>query len=202
MHSPFTTVFFDWGGVVADDPGDDFLKLLLIQLGATDEQVNEIMNSYMYDFMRGRISEATYWSEINKRYGLKIHDSISDEFKKWSGLVANQDIQALIDEIKAQGLKVVLLSNVIEPTYNVLKHAGYYDQFDELIASCIVGFAKPESEIYRLALERLNVSSAQSVFIDDKQSNLTPAEEMGFTTILAKNPTQIIADVRATLGLR
>jgi putative hydrolase of the HAD superfamily len=201
MHSPFTTVFFDWGGVVADDPGDDFLKLLLTQLGATDEQVNEIMNSYMYDFMRGRISEATYWSEINKRYGLKIHDSISDEFKKWSGLVANQDIQALVDEIKAQGLKVVLLSNVIEPTYNVLRHAGYYDQFDELIASCKVRLAKPEPEIYRLALERLNVSSAQSVFIDDKQSNLTPAEEMGFTTILAKNPAQIIADVRATLGL-
>ncbi|HJP81124.1 MAG TPA: HAD family phosphatase [Candidatus Saccharimonadales bacterium] len=199
MHSPLTTVLFDWGGVVADDPGDDFLKQLLAQLGATDTQIQEIMDTYMYRFMRGQISEVEYWSEINRQYGLKIHDSISDEFKKWSGLSANQDVLALIAEVKAKGIRVALLSNVIEPTYNVLEQAGYYDQFDELIASCKVSFAKPQPEIYQLALDKLHVSASESLFIDDKQSNLTPANELGLTTILAKNPAQIITDVRAAL---
>ena len=199
MNSPYTTIFFDWGGVVANDPGDEFLGLLLKQIGATDDQVKEIFETYMSRFMRGQISETEYWSELNKHYGFKIHDSISEEFKKWRGLVANQDILALVDEAKSKGLRTAIFSNVIEPTYNVLQQAGYYDQFDEIIASCKVGFAKPQTEIYQLALDQLRTTASQSIFIDDKQANLDPAVEMGFKTILAQNPDQIIADVRQLL---
>lgn len=200
MRSSYTTIFFDWGGVVANDPGDEFLGLLLKQIGATDDQIREIFKTYMSRFMRGQISEAEYWSELNKHYGFKIHDSISDEFKKWRGLVANQDILALVKEAKTKGLQTAIFSNVIEPTYNVLQQAGYYDQFDEIVASCKVGFAKPQTEIYQLALAQLNATSSQSIFIDDKQANLDPAAKMGFATILAQNPDQIIRDVRHVLG--
>jgi putative hydrolase of the HAD superfamily len=199
MSSSYTTIFFDWGGVVANDPGDEFLGLLLKQIGATDGQVQEIFKTYMSRFMRGQISEAEYWSELNKHYGFKIHDSISDEFKKWRGLVANQNILALVDEAKAKGLQTAIFSNVIEPTYNVLRQAGYYDRFDEIVASCKVGLAKPQPEIYQLALDQLNTTASQSIFIDDKQSNLDPAAKMGFTTILAQSPAQIITDVRRLL---
>ena len=195
----YTTIFFDWGGVVANDPGDEFLGLLLKQIGATDEQIQEIFATYMSRFMRGQISESEYWAELHKKYGFEIHDSISDEFKKWRGLVANQDVLDLVDETKAAGLQTAIFSNVIEPTYNVLAQAGYYSRFDEIIASCKVGLAKPEKEIYSLALHQLNTTAAQSIFIDDKQSNLDPAVEIGFTTILAKEPNQIITDVRALL---
>lgn len=200
MSLPYTTIFFDWGGVVANDPGDEFLRLLLREIGATDSQVQEIHDTYMSRLMRGKISEAEYWSELNKHYGLKIHDSISDEFKKWRGLIANQDVLALVDEAKAKGLQTAIFSNVIEPTYRVLQQAGYYDRFDEIIASCKVGFAKPQAEIYQLALDQLEATATQSIFIDDKQANLDPAEKVGFTTILAQNPDQIIADVRKLLG--
>ena len=151
--------------------------------------------------MRGKISEVDYWTELSHRYGLHIHDSISDEFKKWKGLAANPDILALVQEIKAKGFKTAILSNVIEPTYNVLNQAGYYDYFDEVIASCKVGFAKPDIEIYNLALNQLNTTAHESVFIDDKQRNLDPAAEMGLATILAENPAQIITSVRELVGL-
>jgi len=197
--SKYKTIFFDWGGVVADDPGDDFLTLLLRQLGATDEQVAEIYRNYMFAFMRGTITEAEYWSAIKDKYGFTIHDSISEEFKKWKGLVANQDILDLIDELKANGYKVAILSNVIEPTYNVLLEAGYYGQFDEVIASCKVGYAKPEKEIYDLALNQLEALPEESIFIDDKERNLIPAREMGFATVLAQDSEQIIRDVHRLL---
>lgn len=200
MKPAYTTIYFDWGGVVANDPGDEFLGLLLKQIGASDTQVQEIFKTYMARFMRGQISEAEYWSELRDHYGFEIHDSISDEFKKWRGLIANQDILSLADEAKAKGLRTAIFSNVIEPTYNVLQQAGYYDRFDEIIASCKVGFAKPQDEIYQLALQRLKATASQSIFIDDKQSNLDPAAAMGFTTILAKNPEQIANDVRQLLN--
>lgn len=195
-NQKYTTIFFDWGGVIANDPGDEFLGRLLRDVGATETQVQEIFETYMKSFMRGEISEVEYWHELRSKYGLSIHDSISDEFKKWRGLIANDDILALAREAKGKGLNIAILSNVIEPTYNVIKQAGYYDLFDEVVASCKVGYVKPEKEIYKIALDRFGVTAQESIFIDDKQSLLDPANEMGLKTILAQNPEQIIRDVR------
>jgi putative hydrolase of the HAD superfamily len=198
--SKIDTIFFDWGGVVANDPGDDFLGQLLKNVGATDKQIAAIFETYMKRFMRGQITEQEYWQEIKSNFGLSIPDTISDEFMKWNGLTANQDVLDLISELKQSGLKVAILSNVIEPTYNVLKKAGYYDLFNETIASCKVGFAKPEREIYQISLDKLSTTADKSLFIDDKQRNLDPASQMGFSVILAENPEQIIRDVKKKLA--
>jgi len=88
------------GGVIANDPGDEFLEQLLRGAGASEGQVQEIFETYMKRFMRGKISEAEYWQELRSKYGLSIHDSISHEFKKWRGLVANDDILELAKEAK------------------------------------------------------------------------------------------------------
>jgi putative hydrolase of the HAD superfamily len=199
MTNTYNTVFFDWGGVVADDPGDEFLGNLLRQLGATEPQIQEIFQNYMKRFMRGQISESEYWGKLKANYGFSISDTISQEFMKWTGLKANTSILDLVDSTKAQGLKTAIFSNVIEPTYNVLDAAGYYDRFDTIVASCKTGYAKPEKEIYNLALDMLNTIGAKSIFIDDKESNLIPARELGFTTILAVSPKQIISDLNKLL---
>jgi epoxide hydrolase-like predicted phosphatase len=194
MHK-LEVVFFDWGGVLAGDPGDDFLTVLLRKAGANDRQIESIYETYMPSFMRGQISEAEYWQGLSQDYDLKIHESISEDFKAWRGLVVNQDVLQLVQRVKAAGYRTAILSNVIEPTYNVLQAAGHYSHFDEVIASCKVGYAKPQEEIYQLALERLQTSAKTSLFIDDKQKNLDPAAKLGFSTILARNPAQVIADV-------
>jgi len=193
------TIFFDWGGVIADDPGDDFLAKLLERVGAKPGQIQEIFKVYMKQFMRGEITEQDYWAVLSDNYGFTIHESISGEFKKWTGLKANEQVFALVDEAKLKGWRTAILSNVIEPTYNVLNDAGFYDRFDIIIASCKEGYAKPEREIYEVALAKANASAHEAIFIDDKQSNLTPADEMGFKTILALNPEQIITDIKSLL---
>lgn len=193
------TIFFDWGGVIADDPGDDFLAKLLENIGATPEQIQEIFQNYMKQFMRGKITEQEYWDALRNNYGFNIHESISDEFKKWTGLQANQQVLALVDEAKQNGWRTAILSNVIKPTYNVLEGAGFYDKFDVIVASCEEGYAKPEKEIYEIALSKLDATAHESIFIDDKQSNLEPANEMGFRTILAVTPEQIVADIKSLL---
>lgn len=199
MTNAFDTVFFDWGGVVADDPGDEFLGELLRKLGATETQIQEIFQNYMKQFMRGQISESEYWAELETNYGYSIPDTISQEFMKWTGLKANSAILQLVESIKARDLQTAIFSNVIEPTYNVLDTAGYYDRFDKIVASCKVGYAKPEMEIYTLALKMLGTTGERSIFIDDKEPNLTPARELGFTTILAQSPGQIISDLNRLL---
>ncbi|HSX08363.1 MAG TPA: HAD family phosphatase [Candidatus Saccharimonadales bacterium] len=196
----YKVIFFDWGGVIANDPGDEFLGDLLTSIGATEQQKKEIFQTYMVRFMEGKITERDYWEALRQKYGLAIHDTISEEFKKWKGLVANQEVLALARQAQQKGVKVAILSNVIEPTYNVIKQAGYYDLFDDVIASCKEGCAKPQKEIYELALERLHVQAKESLFIDDKQLCLDPATELGMATLLAKDPAQLVADLQGIIA--
>lgn len=194
--SRINTIFFDWGGVIADDPGDGLLRDILRDIGATEDQVEEIYFGYMRDFMCGKISEAEYWQQLGSHYGLGIHDTISDEFMKWRGQIVNERVLEVVDEAKAKGLQTAMLSNIIEPSYNILAKAGHLAHFDVIVASCKVGLVKPQPEIYQLALEQLQTTAEQSLFIDDKQRNLDPAAAMGFHVILAQNPTQIITDLK------
>ncbi len=195
----YDVVFFDWGGVIADDPGDEFLGQLLTNIGASEQQIKEIFQTYMASFMRGQIPEAEYWDSLRQKYGLNIRNDVSDEFMKWNGLLANERVLKLVEATKAQGIKAVILSNVIEPTYNAIDRAGYYTYFDDVIASCKVGYAKPQKEIYILALERMGVSAERCIFIDDKQANLDPAAAMGMKTILAIDANQIIEDINSAI---
>ena len=64
-----------------------------------------------------------------------------------------------------------------------------------------VGYGKPDKQIYDIALIKMDTIAERSLFIDDKQSFLDPAIKMGFTTILAVSPEQIIRDVLNQLHL-
>lgn len=196
MASQYSVIFFDWSGVVADDTGDEFIRQLFKNNGATDDQVENIIKTEFESFMLGRVSEIEFWQKLKINYNLKINEPTSKKIKKWRGLVANKDILALSDEIKSKGIQVAVLTNIIEPIYQIIEQAGYYGRFNKVIASCRVGLTKPHKEIYQLALEQFNTTAQRAVFIDDKQVNLDTADLMGFKTILAKNPIQIRNDVQ------
>lgn len=196
MNRGYTTIFFDWSGVVADDSGDDFINQLLRGVGADDDQIEVIIETYFENFLLGQLSEIEFWERLKTNYGFNITNPTSGSFKIWRGLVANKDIIALSSEAKAKGLRTAVLTNIIEPVYDIIKQSGGYDFFDEVIASCKVGLIKPQREIFQLALDRLQTIAQQSIFIDDKQVNLDTASAMGLKTILAQNPNQIIRDVR------
>ena len=55
--------------------------------------------------------------------------------------------------------------------------------FDTLICSAVVGIAKPDHSIYRLAAERLALPPEECLFIDDLEGNVTAAREVGMTAV-------------------
>jgi putative hydrolase of the HAD superfamily len=93
-----------------------------------------------------------------------------------------------------------LLSNVIPGTEAELRAHGAYDPFDFAILSRHVGYAKPDPEIYRLALDALpGINPEEIVFLDDQEHCLQPAQALGMQTILVQNPAQAIADIHRLL---
>ena len=202
MENKYSAVFFDWSGVVADDSGDDFIDLSLRDIGATDLQIREIIKNEFSQFMLGQISENKYWDKLKNNYGLNVDDSHIGYFNNWQGIKPNIYIIELVYKLKSNGFKIGLISNIISPVRDIIKRFGYYDIFNEAILSCEVGLLKPQKEIYELALHRMDAVAQESIFIDDKQLNLETANNMGFVTLLAKTPEQIINEVNKLIGIK
>lgn len=60
---------------------------------------------------------------------------------------------------------------------------GIYDLFDTVISSAAVGMAKPDHQIYQLAVTRLGLPVEECVFIDDLERNVTAAREVGMAAV-------------------
>lgn len=72
--------------------------------------------------------------------------------------------------------------------------------FRLFISSCFVGLRKPESGIYRLALEISQIPAEECCFIDDRALNLECAGQMGMHTIQMQGLDQLRGDL-AKLGV-
>ena len=73
--------------------------------------------------------------------------------------------------------------------------------FDAVVESSVVGVRKPEPKFYELALERLGVAAADSVFLDDLGVNLKPARAMGMRTIKVTDPAVALSELSEVTGL-
>ncbi len=69
--------------------------------------------------------------------------------------------------------------------------------FDLVVESSVEGIRKPNPKIYELTCERLGVSPANAVFLDDLGINLKPARDLGMRTIKVVSETQAIEDLSA-----
>ena len=105
-----------------------------------------------------------------------------------------------INSLKALGMTVGLLSNVVPMTEAVLRQHGIYALFSPCILSCRDHMVKPDIEIYQLLLKQLDdIPPWQVIYIDDQVKCLVPASDLGMHTVHATSAKQIIKDVNAII---
>lgn len=90
--------------------------------------------------------------------------------------------EKLIDELKAAGYKLYVLSNMSREFIDFLRKQKVYENFDGDVVSCEVGIVKPMPEIYDLLLERFDLDAAETIFIDDRKENVDAAAAKGIAT--------------------
>jgi putative hydrolase of the HAD superfamily len=81
------------------------------------------------------------------------------------------DAHALLDGIRARGLRSAIVSNTFDPPD--LLHAdlaadGVSERVDAVVFSSEVGRRKPDPEIYRAALDRIGVDARDALFVGDR----------------------------------
>ncbi len=94
----------------------------------------------------------------------------------------------LIDRARAAGLKVAVATTTNRPNVDVLARAAWgcpaEDIFDVIAAGDEVAMKKPAPDVFKLALDRLDLPAHACVAFEDSENGLRSARAAGLRTIV------------------
>lgn len=93
------------------------------------------------------------------------------------------DTVEFLKELKKQGFKIYILSNLSEDTYKFVSQFNFFNFVDGGIYSYELHICKPDKEIYKKLLEKYNLEVKETIFIDDIFDNIKSANELGINAI-------------------
>lgn len=97
------------------------------------------------------------------------------------------EVLETLEYMKRKHIKIGLISNADTIDCKYWKESALAPLFDDVIFSCNVGVLKPDTRIYRLAMERMGVMSHESIFVGDGGSGeLAGAKEAGMWTVFTE----------------
>ncbi len=114
---------------------------------------------------------------------------------------------ALLEALRARGLKLALVSNTVSPQWlvePVLERQGLVDRLDAIALSSEVGKRKPHPAIFERALDELGVDATEALFVGDRvEADVLGASRVGMKTVQAlwfradDSPLEVEADFQA-----
>jgi epoxide hydrolase-like predicted phosphatase len=194
-------VLFDWGGVMSNGGrGTEISARLVRNLQITSEQADNLIHSIWHDYVRGLMNESEVWVRFEQAYGKPIPLEKRKVWNTWENTALIPEMGEFVRNLRRLGYRVGLVSNTIPNTSKEIRHHEGYGIFEFVVLSHEVGVAKPDQEIFELALEHLNgILPSEIVFVDDQERCLVPARGMGMKTVLAETVPQIIQDIQSLL---
>jgi putative hydrolase of the HAD superfamily len=114
----------------------------------------------------------------------QVHADLSDFAEHWfAGRPANTALIEVLTELKAAGIFVGMLSNMVpafEPYWPAMVAP---ELFDDLVFSYRVGVRKPDRAIYDLSAARASARASDCVLIDDLPQNCAGARKAGWSAV-------------------
>ncbi len=191
IESDIQAVIFDVGGVL-DTPDrraeeDSDRRQLAAQLGLdVDEMWRRFYQTETWKLARiGQITDGEFWNRNLSPFGIT---NLADQQAFIQRLFAYKGVspamRELLEELGGR-TRLAIISNAsdtLEITLEKRFQIAHY--FEIVVNSARVGCAKPEPAIFRIALDRLALRPAQTVFTDDQQHNVDAARGLGLHAVL------------------
>lgn len=105
-----------------------------------------------------------------------------------------------ITRLRSDGIGTALLTNTFAEFRPTMQRDLDFDMFDAVVESFAIGSRKPEPDIYAATAAMLGVDHHSIAYLDDFEQNLAPAVELGWTTILVRDPQVALAELDAIVG--
>lgn len=185
-------VIFDCFGVLTTDLWRAFCDNL--PPGEGLQRAHELNHA----FDKGFISLEEYLEGVEEATGQKPPNL---EEMGNSAINKNHALLKHIAELKQQGYKIGLLSNISDDW--ITEHFLDKEEqalFDTIVVSHEVGMTKPSEGIFRLIAERLGVDVSEAVLIDDVDTYCDGARLVGMQAICYGSLRQCLDDLDKVLS--
>lgn len=179
-------VIFDFGDTLASTVPTypERIRLSLNSLGYKISE-NEFLDAYQFaDYTiyknyikNGNLNSGVYrnsfFTVIKERFNI---DTDTEELKKqvFSGLKdigykreLLPDAAELLELLKTRNMNISIISNNDGHTFEKCRELGIGNYFEIVVDSTNVGMVKPDRNIYRYALDKLNIDAEKAVHIGD-----------------------------------
>ncbi len=137
-------------------------------------------------------SQIAYQLEYLKKNNL-LKEDFSQNINKltdrcYSSVIENVVITKEILNQLSNGYLLALVSNYYGNVETVLKELSIKKYFASIVDSAVIGFRKPDAQIFKAALNELDVNPAEAIVIGDSYSNdIAPTKLLGCDTIWINN---------------
>lgn len=133
--------------------------------------------------------------EVLDGFGVSVDEEelgrfLEAEHATWQpARVMGAQTHALLDSLRARGLKLGLVSNAFDPGWLLhrdLEQMGIAERIDFAVFSSELGKRKPHPEIFEHALAALDVRAGEAMFVGDRlYEDVRGANEAGMTSVQA-----------------
>lgn len=180
-----TTLFLDIGGVLLNNGWDRHMRRLAAdRFGLDYQELNERHHLTFDTYEAGKLSLGEY---LARTVFFRERSFSPDAFRDFMFAQSRPlpEMIELVQELKARhGLRLVAVSNEgRELTLHRIRSFALDSFIDAFICSCFVHVRKPDSDIFRLALDVAAAKPEQVVYIDDRAMFVDVARGLGIRGI-------------------
>jgi putative hydrolase of the HAD superfamily len=202
-ETPVTALFLDVGGVLLTNGWDRHARERAAKVFDLDPAEMDERHHLTFDtYEVGKLTLDEYLSRV---VFYRDRPFTRDQFRSFMFEQSKPfpEMIELFNRLKARhGLKIAVVSNEgRELTEHRIRKFKLNEFVDFFISSCFVHFRKPDTDIFRIALDIAQVPAGQVVYIDDRPMFVQVAEGLGIRGILHTDYESTCAKL-ASLGLQ
>jgi putative hydrolase of the HAD superfamily len=134
-----------------------------------------------------------FWADVYRtlmaEMGVPFGDGLAEAFYRTFTDVSNYrlfpDAIPVLERLRGEGLSLGVVSNFEEWLERLLESLGVIPFFEVRVISGVEGYEKPDPRLFELALDRVGVEPAESVYVGDHPYfDTEPAAAIGMFAVL------------------
>jgi FMN phosphatase YigB (HAD superfamily) len=138
----------------------------------------------------GQSSPEDVWAWLGTYLDLNPDEMAALRRDFWAGDQLDLKLCDYIRSLRPHYRTAMLSNSWAQDGQAMAQKLGIADCFDVFVTSAELGVMKPDPRIYHVALERLGISPAEALFVDDFIENVEAARRLGMQAVHFTDPVR------------
>jgi len=182
-------ILFDLGGIFVPDSTKHLNREIARYIGISEKEMSERWTGALPELFTGNLRIIDFYKN---QFG-SSHDSnvlLQKHLEIYTrGFQMNPAMLELLQKLKLKYTTACLTNTEIEVS-EINTEQGLYENFQYRFLSTEMHMMKPNKDIFISAIQALNASNEDVIFIDDKAENIKTGSLLGLKTILFESAEQ------------